>query len=235
MRRSALVTGGSDRIGKEIALTLAETGYDIALHYSTSSKKATETQKLIISKNVECAIFKADFNNPDEVISVYSEISKSFNLEILVNNSSIFSETSLNDNDFTNYDRFFNINFRSAYLLTKMFAINQKKGLIINILDAKSTKNKTKNFDYLLTKKMLTEFTKLSAVNLAPDIRVNGIAPGIILAPEGKDYDYIHNLAQNTPMKKVGSLQNITDSVKFIINNDFITGQIIYVDGGMNL
>ena len=235
MKKAALVTGGSDRIGREIALTLADMGYDIALHYYTSEEKASQTQKLIEAKNAECKIYRADFNKPEETITLFKNVEKDFDIEILINNSSIFSETSLKDDNFKNFDRFFNINFKAAYILTKLLAVNKKKGLIINISDAKSTKNKTRNFDYLLTKKMLSEFTKLSAVELAPEIRVNGIAPGIILAPKGKDYDYINNLAQHTPLKKIGSLENISEAVRFIIKNEFISGQIIYVDGGMNL
>jgi pteridine reductase len=235
MQTATLVTGGSDRIGREIALTLAEMGFDIALHYSSSVDKAQETSALIKSKHVDCTIYKANFNDSAEVISMFEEVTKQFKISILINNASVYSESSLRDNNLKSYDKFFNINFKAPYLLTKLFANKFKEGLIINILDAKASKNKTINFDYLLTKKALHEFTMMSAMELAPSIRVNAIAPGIILAPKGKDDEYISRLAQQTPMKKVGSLQSIRDAVKYIVTSDFTTGQVIYVDGGMHL
>ena len=235
MQKAALVTGGSDRIGREIALTLAEMGYDIALHYNSSLIKAEETAELIKKQNVNCTIFKADFNDKQEVISMFEEITKHYSINILINNASIFGESSIRDNDLNSFGKFYNINFKAPYLLTKLFANKAKEGLIINLLDAKSSKNKTLNFDYLLTKKALSDFTEMCAVDLAPEIRVNAIAPGIILVPAGKDEEYILKLALKTPMKRIGTLQDIKESVKYLVLNEFITGQTLYIDGGLHL
>lgn len=166
---------------------------------------------------------------------MFEAATKQFEINILINNASIFAESSLTDDNFNNIDNFFNINFKAPYILTKLFVRNYKEGLIINILDTKISKNKSVNFDYLLSKKALKDFTEMSAVALAPNFRVNGIAPGIILPPKGKDLEYLNNLVKRIPLKKVGSLKNITDTVKFLIFNDFITGQIFYIDGGENL
>jgi NAD(P)-dependent dehydrogenase (short-subunit alcohol dehydrogenase family) len=235
MKKAALITGSADRIGRAIALALADKGFDIALHYSSSDVKANETKNEILKKNVRCSLFKADFNKPDDIISMYDDASGRFKIEVLVNSASVFYESSLNDSNFSSIDNFINVNLKAPYLLTKLFAVRSQKGLIINLLDAVITKNSGMNFDYLLSKKSLAEFTKMSAKALGPDIRVNAIAPGIILPPKGKGIDYINNLALNIPLKRPGSIENITETVNFFITNDYITGQIIFVDGGMNL
>src|SRR5690606_8924658 len=125
----------------------------------------------------------------------------------------------------------FNINFKNAYLLTKAFARVYKSGNIINFIDTKVSKNQTVHLDYILSKKLLQEFTKISAVELAPNFRVNGIAPGLILPPEGKDENYLLNLAQNIPLKKIGNLGEITKAIQFILDSEFFTGQTLFIDG----
>lgn len=235
MNQAALITGATDRIGKGIALKLAELGIDIALHFNNSAQKAIQTRDEVISKNVKCEIFKADFNNSQDAAKLISDITRFFNISILINNASCFTESRLVENNYSLFEKLFNINFKTPYILTKEFAAKTKNGLIINFLDAKITKNSTGHFDYLLTKKFLEVFTKMSAVELAPGIRVNGIAPGLILPPEGKGQDYLTGLTQNIPLKSAGSIKNINDTVEFILKNEYITGQVIFVDGGDNL
>lgn len=233
---SVLITGASDRIGKSIALFLAEQGYNIALHYNNSEEKAKHTKSEILEKNVKCEIFKADFNMPESLPVMLENVFSKFDLSILINNASIFYENDFKDSGCSHFDKFFNINFKSAYILSKEFANKvTNKSLIINILDTKITQNKTQHFDYLLTKRFLKEFTLLSAQNLAPEIRVNAIAPGLILPPEGKTEEYLNLRAKNIPLQKKGNLNNINSAVNFLITNDFITGQTIFVDGGENL
>lgn len=186
MKKAALITGGAERIGKEIALTLADLGYNIALHYNSSQDKALQTKEEIKHKKVNCEIFRANFSDEGEISKMFKEVLKQFDISLLINSASIFSESSLTDNNFSNFDKFFNINFKAPYMLTKLFAnyylsselpTNAKEsGIIINILDTKIAKNKSLSFDYLLSKKALKEFTKMSAVALSPKIRVNGIA-----------------------------------------------------------
>ena len=96
-------------------------------------------------------------------------------------------------------------------------------------------KKRKQNFDYLLSKKFLEVFTKQVAYELAPKIRVNGIAPGVILPPKNEDENYLNSMIANIPMNSIGSINNITHSIDFLINNEFITGQVIFVDGGENL
>jgi len=235
MQKAALITGASNRIGKDIALALAGAGYNIALHYNHSEQKAAQTRLEILAKNVFCETFKADLKNRNQTIELLSNISQKFNISLLVNNASMFIPDHLSDGNDPLFDELFNINFKAPYLLTREFAKRTKKGLIINLLDTNISKNSSSHFNYLLTKKFLEVFTKMSAVELAPGIRVNGIAPGLILPPKGKDNSYLERLSDKIPLKSIGDVKNISDTVLFFIKNEFITGQIIYVDGGENL
>jgi pteridine reductase len=235
MQEAALITGASDRIGKSIALALAGAGYNIALHYINSEFKAYQTRDLIKSKNIDCETFKADLSNKEEAISLISSSFNKFNIKVLVNNASLFIPDKLSDSNDLLFDELFRINFMAPYLLTREFAKHTEDGLIINMLDTNISKNSTDHFDYLLTKKFLAEFTRMAAVEFAPDIRVNAIAPGVILPPEGHDNSYLERLAEHIPLKMPGSVSNISDTVLFFIKNKFVTGQVIFVDGGENL
>ena len=235
--KGVLVTGASDRLGKEIALYFASVGYNVAVHYSHSLEKARLTKKDIVSKyDVKCEIFKADFRNEEETQNLIPEVKSVFKINCLVNNASIFHENSFVDKGTSALTGFFDVNFKAPYILTKQFAeIAPEGALIINILDTKISTNTTSHFDYLLSKKFLAVFTRQVAVELAPKIRVNGIAPGIILPPADKDIHYIEKLAKNIPLKKRGHPANIINSIDFFINDNFVTGQIIFNDGGENL
>jgi NAD(P)-dependent dehydrogenase (short-subunit alcohol dehydrogenase family) len=115
------------------------------------------------------------------------------------------------------------------------FANHCKFGNIINFVDTRITKNKSNFAAYSLSKKGLWELTKMAALEFAPEIRVNAIAPGVTLPPEDKDEKYLWNLAENIPMKKPGGLKPILNSLDFILENDHLTGQLLFADGGENL
>lgn len=231
----ALITGASDRIGKSMAFTLAHLGYDIILHYNSSKKKAEETQNLIKSIGRECLVIQADFRDEKQVKQLVLDFPNGKPIEILINNASDFVMSNVFNEGYDLLDTLYKINFKAPYILTKTFAKTYNEGLIINILDTKIAKNQTKHLDYLLTKKNLEAFTQISALQLAPTIRVNGISPGLILPPKGKTKIYVNKLAKDIPLKTTGTLENINETLKFFIKNKFITGQIIYVDGGEHL
>jgi pteridine reductase len=235
MQEAALITGASDRIGKAIALALASAGYNIALHFNNSEFKAFQTRDLIKAFNVDCETFKADLSSKEETISFISSAFKKFNIKVLVNSASLFVPDKLSDSNDLLFDKLFRVNFVAPYLLSREFAKLAEDGLIINILDTHISRNSTVHFSYLLTKKFLAEFTKMAAIEFSPDIRVNAIAPGLILPPEGHDISYLERLSEKIPLKKSGNVKNISETVLYFIKNDFITGQTIYVDGGENL
>lgn len=231
----ALITGAAARIGKAYALKLADMGYNIFLHYNSSEERARETQQLIKEKGQKCYLKQADFHDDAVLEGLIADCTQQGALEILINNASYFKESSLDAAGHDMYDMMHQINFKAPYILTKQFARHCGRGHIINLLDTKITKNHTQHFDYLLTKKNLQSFTKIAATQLGPNIRVNGIAPGLILAPEGKTDEYLQEKAHGIPLERTGSLEQLGEALEFLITNEFLTGQIIFVDGGEHL
>ena len=165
-----------------------------------------------------------------------TEVVKRFSgLNLLVNSASIFEKSKFAVKDLKLFNSHFAINLKAPFILSCEFFRFCKKGQIINLLDTKIVKNKTSHVAYLLTKKSLADMTKLAAVEFAPDIRVNGIAPGLILPAKGDAVESLERMARNIPLKRKGDLSGITQSIKFLIENDYLTGQIIFNDGGEHL
>lgn len=231
----ALVTGASARIGKALALSLADIGYNILLHYRSSREKAERTRQQIEETGRTCILKQADFSDEESVRSLWASCIAEGNIEVLVNNASLFVESDIQTAGTKLLDRLFKTNFKAPYILTKQFGRSVQQGVIINLLDTKVNHPQTGHLDYLLTKKMLEAFTEISADQLAPDIRVNGIAPGLILPPDDKTEDYLQQKATAIPMEKTGSVQQLVHAMRFFINNEFVTGEVINVDGGEHL
>lgn len=239
LNKAALITAGANRIGKAMALRLAKLGYHIILHYNRSAQNALKTKVEIEALGVGCTTVQINFSDSNKTITLFNDFEQKLDIQIVVNNASDFNksnfETETNDLLFHH----FNITFLSAYKLTKLFVQNKPSGLIINLLDTKVKYNTTVNLDYLLAKKTLHAFTKISAKELGPNFRVNAIAPGIILPPPEiepeKGEAYMMERAQNIPLKTFGDTNQICNTLQFFIENKFITGQTIFVDGGEHL
>ncbi len=233
---TALVTGGAKRIGHTICLKLAELGYKIVLHYNESRKDAELTARAIIQSGGNCRLLRCNLENETKVSSLVKTIykeDKDFNL--LINNASIFEKSNFLNQTNASFNLHMNINFRAPFILTRDFAKIVKKGHIINILDTNIVQNKTAHLAYLLSKKSLYELTKLSAYELAPYIRVNAIAPGLILPPKDAGKEYLDRLAHKVPLKSKGKPENIAQTIQFLIKNHYLTGQVIFNDGGEHL
>lgn len=232
----ALITGSADRIGRGIALELASQGYNLLLHYNSSRGKAEDLKHQVDKYGVKSQLLQINFMVDNDFDAIFSSLkSDNINIDLLVNCASDFRPSSFEDIGSDLYHKEMRINFENIYLLTKSFARVYLKGSIINFIDTKVEKNYSKHLDYILSKKLLKEFTKLSAVHLAPNFRVNAIAPGLILPPKDKDESYLLNLAQEIPLKTIGNLQEILKAVNFLIDSNFVTGQILYIDGGDHL
>lgn len=236
--KTALITGAAKRIGKAIVLHLANQGWNIAIHYNTSADEARLFRDKLVESypRQQFELFKADLNSTEEVETLISQVVKTMgNLDLLINNASVFKPGSFANTSTTLLDRQMNINFRAPFILTRDFAKQIKKGLIINFVDTRIVTNKSNFAAYSLSKKALWELTKMAALEFGPNIRVNAIAPGLTLPPEEKDEDYLLKLAGNIAMKRPGGLDPILKSLDFILNNDYLTGQLLFCDGGENL
>lgn len=236
MTNSVLITGSSKRLGKSMALSLAKKGYSIALHYHTSQSEAEKTAIEIREHNVECRIYPADLNKPDDVIALIPNVLQDFpDLNLLINNASLFIRSHLIDTDSELFDRIFNVNFKAPFFLTRDFADYCDGGHIINMLDTKVSKNLTAYFVYTLSKKALLEFTKMAAKELGPDIRVNGICPGLILPSVSSSQKEFEKMGLKIPLQSTGDPSSIISAAHFLIDNNYITGETIYIDGGEHL
>ena len=236
MNDVAIVTGGAKRIGRTIALMLARRGYDIILHYNASIDEAERTAKEIEASGRRCFLLSANFDDMTQVLTfIPNAFQISNNCHLLVNSASIFDRARLLETDEDLFDRHFNINFKTPFFLSRDFARLYKQGQIINVLDTKISKNMISYFVYTLTKKALFEFTKMAAKELAPNIRVNGIGPGLILPPPGQDESYLDEKSKSIPLKRKGDLESIGSAISFLIDNHYITGECIFIDGGEHL
>jgi len=231
-----LVTGGARRIGRAVALSLAADGYDIALHYNASAADALKTAAAIRKLGVECDIFSADLRDTVDTEALLCGVLRRFSrLAVLVNSASIFRPSGLGNDGLKLLDENLAIHVRAPWVLSAGFVKAVKAGVIINFLDTKISGNMTAFGAYLLSKKALSELTKMQAVAFAPRVRVNAVAPGLILAPEGKGAGYLRQRARSIPLKRPGAVKDITQAVRFLVTSDYVTGQTVFVDGGEHL
>lgn len=235
-QKAALITGGARRLGQAIALRLAEEGYAIALHYNLSQEDAENTARRIRQKGGVCEIFAADLERDPASLWLLRKVFETFpNLSLLINNASVFFEGGLTNASVALLDKHYRINLRAPYILMQEFARCCPQGSVVNILDRDIRKNKISHVSYLLSKKSLAQLTTLAAVELAPDIRVNAVAPGAVLPPNGRTNAYLKRIAQKTPLKTLPQPQDIADAVVFLARSPHITGQTIFVDSGESL
>lgn len=230
---TALVTGGAIRLGKAIALALADTGYNIALHYNSSRQPALETAAEICERGVTCEIFQQDLSEASQLDAFLQKVHTRFpDLNVLVNSASGYAQAPITETTLEIFDSQMNINLRAPFFLTQAFAKHSQQGNIINILDNKIGYQQYPYAAYLLAKKALVEFTKMAALEFAPTIRINGVAPGVVMPMKSRTNDYIAWRIDNIPLKMQGTTQHITRTITHILDNDFVTGQIFVVDGG---
>ncbi len=238
MKQTALITGASKRIGKALTQHLAEKGWNVAIHFNSSEKSANEMVTSLSAKypKQKFASFQTNLAEISEVEKLIPNVISVFgNINLLINNASVFDASYLKETSVELFDSQFHVNLKAPFFLISDFAGNCKTGNIINFVDTKVTSNKSNFAAYSLSKKALWELTKMAALELAPLIRVNAIAPGVTLPPDDKDKKYLLELAKNIPMKKPGGLEPIIRSLDFILDNDHLTGQLLFADGGENL
>ena len=233
--RTALITGASKRIGRAIALALGREGVNVVIHYRSSVKEAEALQDELIRLKVKAWTVKADFTKPVEYETLIERASVAAGkLDILINNASFFLMDQIGDMNFTALMKQVEIHSWVPLILSREFE-RHRHGSIINLLDTRVTGYDREHVSYLLSKKMLATLTQMMALEFAPAVTVNGIAPGLILAPAGEDEEYLQKLAKELPLKRLGNIEDIAAAVVYLLKNDFLTGQILFVDGGRHL
>jgi NAD(P)-dependent dehydrogenase (short-subunit alcohol dehydrogenase family) len=198
-----------------------------------------ETQQ-VCGEVVECGAKSwqvlADLERPDEYESlIVQALRAAGSLDILINNASIFLPSTVMDVGFGDVTRHLHVNAWAPFALSRDFARLAVRGKIINILDTRITGYDREHVAYVLSKRMLAVLTTMCALEFAPGFTVNAVAPGLILPPAGKDEHYLDRLAEAVPLRRHGGPGNIADAVLYLLRSDFVTGQILYVDGGSHL
>ncbi|MDG1167117.1 MAG: pteridine reductase [Candidatus Thioglobus sp.] len=236
--KTALITGGAARIGAQIVKTLHHNQFNIIIHCNQSKDKAQllcDELNLIRANSVE--IVSGNLNNIDELDSLVSSIKS---IDLLVNNASVFYPKSVEDSEIKDWDDVININLKAPFFLSKGLSktLSKNDGSIINIIDIHSERPLKKHAIYNISKAGLKMLTQTLAKELAPKIRVNGVSPGSILWPQDSaeiSEDDKNLMLERIALHRQGSPQDIADTVLFLANSNYITGQIINIDGGRTL
>jgi NAD(P)-dependent dehydrogenase (short-subunit alcohol dehydrogenase family) len=235
--KTILITGGAKRIGRATALYLAKQGYNLAIHYNQSHTEALSLQQEIKQLGKTCHIFQATLTGKETDANslLTNTLNQCPTLYGLINNASTFTPASLAKTNENLLQKQFNDNLNNALWLSKTFHKLVKNGVIINILDSYIHKNPFNHTPYILAKKSLAELTKLNAREFAPNIRVNAIAPGLIIPANKKEKLLFKKLLPATPLQRAGDPKDIAHAIEFLLTNNYITGQIINIDGGKSL
>jgi hypothetical protein len=233
----ALVTGASKRIGRALAIALAEEGVHIVAHDRRNLE--AETAK-VCGEVEECGAkswkVMADLEKPEEYETLVARaLQAAGSLDILINNASLFLPSTVMDVGFNDVTRHLHVNAWAPFVLSREFARLANRGKIVNVLDTKIKGSDPAHTAYILSKQMLASMTRMCALEFSPAISVNAVAPGLILPPAGKDEAYLDGLARALPLRRHGGPEDVTDAVLYLLRSDFVTGQIIYVDGGRHL
>ena len=181
-RKAALVTGGAVRLGRAIALSLAAAGFDIALHYNRSEAQARTAAADIRDRGVRCELFQHDLCQIHHLDSMIASVASKFpGFNVLVNSASAYQAGAISDTTPEQLDRLWEVNFKAPFFLMKEFCNGIDRGSVVNILDNKIAFNQYHYAAYLISKKALADVTKMAALEFAPRIRLNAIAPGVVL------------------------------------------------------
>jgi glucose 1-dehydrogenase len=236
----ALVTGGAVRVGRAISLALAEAGCHLFIHYGRSAGPAEETAAAAAAQGVTAHIFSADLHQPAEVSAILPAAVAAFGrVDILINNAAIFEQGGLGETTPEQWERQMAVNLRAPFFLSQAFAAQLRpdlEGQIVNITDARVLRAGYDHLAYRLTKSALVSLTQALALELAPRIRVNGVALGAILPPPGQDERYLQELARkDVPLRQPGNAQMVAANVLHLLRQPFLTGVILPIDGGQFL
>lgn len=234
----ALITGGAKRLGRAIAIELCAAGMDVVIHYRRSAADADQLAALVRKSGRLAWTLAADLDDPQAAENLVAGAASLTGrpVDLLVNNAALYAKGDFGEFSAAQLHEQVNVNAAAPLLAARGFAAQRRPGgSIINLLDARMVDYDRAHLAYHLSKRMLLSITQLLALELAPDVRVNGVAPGVILPDEGQDESTLAAMSQTTPLRRHGDPADVARAVRFLAECSFITGQIIYVDGGRHL
>jgi pteridine reductase len=231
----ALVTGGAVRIGRAISSALAEDGYRLVIHYNSSSGPADELVEEIRANGGEAVAIGADLADADAVRRLAAEAVDAFGgIDVLVNNASVFPADRLEETDEALWDHTIAVNLKAPFFLIRHLAatLRERRGVVINVADLAGMQPWAAYAAHAISKAGVIHLTRVAARSLAPEVRVNGIAPGTVLPPESMTDEEIRLLAERAPLKRNGTPHDVVRALRYLLQADFVTGETLVVDGG---
>jgi len=235
----ALVTGGAVRVGLEIARALADAGADVAISYLRSSAAARAALRDLRARGVRAIALRADVGRPREARALVARAVRGLGrLDVLVNSAAIFVRTPVETVTPAQFDRLIAVNLRGPFFCSQAAArvMGRRGGRIINIADVGAVRAWPGYVPYGISKAGVVMLTRGLAAALAPRIQVNAVAPGVVLLPEGFPREPARRLAARIPMGRHGRPADVAQAVRFFATcSDYITGQVLFVDGGSSL
>ena len=241
MNKRILITGAAKRIGKEMALSFFNKGWDIVIHYNSSKEEAEAlAHKMNSERSNSAMLVQANLDNANEVEMLVEKIlSKNGSIDALINNASTFYPTPIGTFSEENWNALMGSNLKAPLFLIQSFykELEKNKGFIINVTDINVDRALVNHSIYLAAKSGLQTLTKSLAKELAPNIRVNAIAPGAILEPPNTDWtaEQKNNIINAVPMRRMGTEKDIVDAAIYLSEAEYVTGQILNIDGGKSL
>ncbi len=237
--KTALVTGGATRIGRAIATALAKEGANVIVHYNTSAALAQETLAALEGHGVRANAFQADLLEPAQCEHLVEEcLAWAGSVQIVVNSASSFGKSSLAELEAADVAANMQLHALAPLLITRGLMgkpADGEPGRVVNMIDAYVHTYQRTHVAYNLSKRSLLDLTGMMALEFAPDVTVNAVAPGLIIPPEGEGADRHADLARKAPLADRGRVADVVDAVLYLVKADFVTGQTIYVDGGAHL
>jgi len=234
--QTALITGAAMRIGREIAVALAQEGVNIVIHYRSSAKEAEELCTQLAEHGAKSWTVRADFEHAEETETLIDRAWKlAGSLDILINSASTFPKSTLNDVRFEDLVLNMRVNAWAPFVLSREFARRADRGKIVNLLDTQLSGYDFSHVAYFWSKHLFSVLTAMTALQFAPSITVNGISPGLILPPPGANENHVDLLAEKVPLKRQGSPRDVTGAVIYLLKSNYVTGHVVQVDGGQHL
>lgn len=234
--KTVLITGAAHRMGAAAALAFASEGADIVLHYHRSQQAARTTAAEIEALGRRVCLQQADLAAEGAAARLVQAAAEAgMPPHILVNSASIYPRTTWKSMRFEDLAESYRLNTYAPLALSRAFAASPNPESILQVLDARMVDYDSQHYAYHLSKRSLHDITRMLAVELAPAIRVNGVAPGIILPDQDNDPQLLEKYKGGTLLQRIGQVAEYTQSLLFLSTNSFITGQVIFVDGGRHL
>jgi NAD(P)-dependent dehydrogenase (short-subunit alcohol dehydrogenase family) len=237
--KTVLVTGSARRIGRATILEFARRGARVAVHYNSSESEARETVREIESLGAEVASFRADLARPGEAQDLVEEVLGRFGrLDILVNSASVFAPGSLEDTSEALWDSQMDTNARAPFFLARAAAPGMRErgeGKIINVADPAGESVWPGYFAYSVSKAALLAVTRGLARSLAPEVQVNAVAPGPVQFPDSYSEEQKQAAVRRTLLKRAGTRDDVVRAILFLVENDYVTGEVLHVDGGRHI